>query len=465
VKPLVVVGDALLDTDLEGRVERICPDAPVPVLDQSEATSRPGGAALAAGLAAAGGGEVVLVTALAADEGGSRLAGMLEQAGVEVVDLGLEGPTPEKVRVRCQGQSLLRLDRGGPPAPPGPLTSKGARALADSSAVLVSDYGRGMAEAPGLWPLLASIPRHRPLVWDPHPRGSVPPAGALATPSHVEALLLAGMSQPPQPDLLALTTSAARTLSRRWRAAGVAVTLGAEGALLVAGDGPPMVAPASPIPGSDHCGAGDCFAAALTWSLAAGALLQDAVARAVSEASAFVAAGGARQALGAKAGLSARSRRSALDMAKEVRDRGGRVVAAGGCFDLLHPGHVATLQAARSLGDCLVVCLNSDESVARIKGPGRPLVPAADRAAVLAALTCVDAVEIFDESTPAALLRRLRPHVFAKGGDYGGATPLPEAEVVAAWGGQVVVLPYLSDRSTTGLLRRVGAGASTMRKE
>ncbi len=128
------------------------------------------------------------------------------------------------------------------------------------------------------------------------------------------------------------------------------------------------------------------------------------------------------------------------------------MVATGGCFDLLHAGHVATLRAARRLGDCLVVCLNSDASVRRLKGPSRPLVPAADRAKVLEALECVDAVVVFDEDTPVEAIRRLRPDVWAKGGDYAGAD-VPEAAVLRVWGGQAVVLPYLEGRSTTALVR------------
>jgi rfaE bifunctional protein nucleotidyltransferase chain/domain len=132
------------------------------------------------------------------------------------------------------------------------------------------------------------------------------------------------------------------------------------------------------------------------------------------------------------------------------------VVATGGCFDLLHAGHVATLEAARALGDCLVVCLNSDHSVRRLKGPERPLQPEADRARVLAALDCVDAVLVFDEDTPHEVLHRLRPHVWAKGGDYAGAD-LPEAPLLREWGGQAVVLPYLQGRSTTSLVETARA--------
>ncbi|HEX8347322.1 MAG TPA: PfkB family carbohydrate kinase [Actinoplanes sp.] len=143
----------------------------------------------------------------------------------------------------------------------------------------------------------------------------------------------------------------------------------------------------------------------------------------------------------------------------DVRAGGGTVVATGGCFDLLHAGHVATLQAARRLGDCLVVCLNSDTSVAGLKGPDRPVTSQADRSRLLAALGCVDAVVIFDEPTPESVLTWLRPDVWVKGGDYADGGPdLPEAELVRRWGGQTVVVPYLDGRSTTRMIAAVRAG-------
>jgi rfaE bifunctional protein nucleotidyltransferase chain/domain len=134
----------------------------------------------------------------------------------------------------------------------------------------------------------------------------------------------------------------------------------------------------------------------------------------------------------------------------QVRARRGTVVATGGCFDLLHIGHLATLQAARRLGDCLIVCLNSDASVHRLKGPDRPLTSEVDRGRLLAALKCVDAVVVFDEDTPEAVLSWLRPDVWVKGGDYADGGPdLPEADLVRRWGGQTVIVPYLDGRSTT----------------
>jgi rfaE bifunctional protein nucleotidyltransferase chain/domain len=233
------------------------------------------------------------------------------------------------------------------------------------------------------------------------------------------------------------------------------VTLGAGGALLAgAADGVPLVVPAPPIgPAGDPCGAGDRFAATAAVRLAAGALPSEAVTAAVAAASGYVAAGG-------PAGLSTPDRPtppaapapSAPEVVRRVRARGGTVVATGGCFDLLHAGHVATLEAARRLGDCLVVCLNSDASIRRLKGEGRPLVPERDRVRVLAALEVVDAVTVFGEDTPHAVLDALRPDVWVKGGDYAGPA-LPEAELLAGWGGQVVVVPYLAGRSTTRLVQ------------
>ena len=455
--PIVVVGDTLLDRDVEGKVERLCPDAPVPVVDARCDHARPGGAGLAAVLAASGQRDVVLVTALGRDGAGETVAGLLAERGVEAVDLGLHGATPEKVRVRAEGRSLLRVDRGGAASAIGPCSPEATAAIARASAVLVADYGRGMTSEPGI---RAALRSQVPFVWDPHPRGAEPVPGArLATPNAKEA---AAFVPEVEGDGFAAHTARARALAGRWQAWAVAITLGRSGALLATGDVPPLVVPADPADG-DPCGAGDCFAAAVTTALAEGALPSEAVEVAVAAASSFVAAGGAFAALAPPDPLAARppsaGEAAALDLIRGVRARNGTVVSTGGCFDLLHAGHVSVLQAARALGDCLVVCLNSDTSVRRQKGDGRPYVPEADRAAVLLALGCVDAVVLFDEDTPLPLLDRLRPDVFAKGADYAVAD-LPEAGLLAQWGGQAVVLPDLSGRSTTRLAQEVRVRSS-----
>jgi D-beta-D-heptose 7-phosphate kinase/D-beta-D-heptose 1-phosphate adenosyltransferase len=448
--PIVVVGDALLDVDLVGTASRLTPDAPVPVVEGVETHERPGGAALAAVLAAqfAGGREVVLVTPLADDEGAQRLRALLD-GRVTLLPIPATGETAVKQRIRVGDHSVARLDSGGPVSTFGALPAAAARAIGSAAAVLVADYGRGTTSAPDVRAALSAA--RGPVVWDPHPRGADPvPSVRLVTPNGAEAARVAG------PEIsgngLAAVGARAQALIERWGVGAVAVTLGARGALLSYGEGAPMVVPATPVTGGDPCGAGDSFAAAVTVALAGGAVTGEAVTTAVAAAGAFVARGGAT-AWDARSASPVADAPDVEALLARVRAAGGTVVATGGCFDLLHAGHVATLRAARGLGDCLVVCINSDDSVRRLKGPSRPLVTAPDRARVLEALEFVDAVVVFDEDTPAQVLDRLRPDVWAKGGDYAGAD-LPEAAVLQTWGGQAVVLPYLDGHSTTALVER-----------
>ena len=444
---VLVVGDVLLDRDLLGHVERICPDAPVPVVDEDRRVERPGGAGLAAVLAARLGADVDLLCALAPDDSGRRLHAMLRAEGVDVVDCGSGGSTVEKVRVRAAGQSLVRIDRGAG-AVPGRLPGAAASVVTAADVVLVSDYGRGLTSHRPVRDLLAGArAAGTPMVWDPHPHGSEPVADTtLVTPNHREAATFAeGNDEPERAVALADQVGRARRLRERWGSSAVAVTLGEAGALLVTGDGAPLVVPVERlVPAGDACGAGDAFAAAAAVALGRGALLSEAVQVAVRHASEVVAA-------------AAVSTDGDGLHRTDGDDRARTLVATGGCFDLLHPGHVSTLERARRLGDRLVVLLNSDASVRRLKGPGRPVQDEQDRAAVLRSLACVDDVVVFDEDTPAEALRRLRPEVFVKGGDYSSAD-LPEAAVLAEWGGAVVTVPFLAGRSTTGLLQRIDEG-------
>lgn len=425
---ITVVGDALLDRDLDGAVERVAPDAPVPVVDNIETRIRPGGAALTAVFARDNGADVRLVTALGRDAAGTKLRTMLAARDIEVVDLGRSGATSEKTRVRADGHVLVRIDRGGDGAVNEP-TKAAHDALTNTDATLVADYGTGVARATRA--LLDPRARH-PIVWDPHPRGETPPPGTtIVTPNIREACTWASIA-PAEPPTVGLATDAARALRNAWDIAAVAVTMGELGAVLVDGSMLPLVVPSVQAERGDSCGAGDCFAATLACALARGALPSEAVAAAVRAAGAYVA------------------HRSTTNRAPS--DTTGRIVATSGCFDLLHAGHVQMLHAARRLGDRLIVLLNSDASVRRLKGPRRPIVPEGDRASLLRALACVDDVVVFDEDTPVQALQRVRPDVFVKGSDY-GARDIPESRVLAAWGGRAVVVPYLQGRSTTALAK------------
>ncbi|WP_439946780.1 D-glycero-beta-D-manno-heptose 1-phosphate adenylyltransferase [Streptomyces sp. BBFR109] len=461
--PLVVVGDALLDRDLTGHADRLAPDAPVPVVADCDERVRPGGAALAAYLAARDGREVTLITGLDDGPAGHELRRLLEP-WLTLVALPMAGELSEKTRVLAQGRPVVRLDRGDGRARE--ATAEARAALAAASAVLVSDYGRGTVDA-----LRPELARRPPVVWDPHPRGGPPvPGTRLVTPARTEARAFAAAltgadaaeADPPGGDAgggeLRAAAREAAALVRHWRVAAVTVTLGRRGALLSYGEHPLLV-PVSAAHHGDPCGAGDRFAATAAGLLADGALVGEAVEGAVTVATAFVGAGGAGAVLGAAPAPDApHPDEDPAALIARVRAAGGTVVAAGGCFDLLHAGHVGLLQAARRIGDCLVVCVNSDASVRRRKGDGRPVNPLADRTRVLRALACVDAVAVFDEDTPERLLSELRPDVWVKGGDYAGAD-LPEAALLDEWGGQAVLLPYLDGHSSTALMARAAEGA------
>jgi rfaE bifunctional protein nucleotidyltransferase chain/domain/rfaE bifunctional protein kinase chain/domain len=445
--PLVVVGDAMLDVDVIATARRLSPEAPVPVLDQAREFRRPGGAALAAALAAGGGRPVVLIAPLADDQPAAELRSVLPEE-VELIALGCTGATAVKTRFRAGEHPVVRVDAGADRVTLGELPATVERTLAGAAAVLVADYGRGCTADPRLRRLLAGAAAGRPLIWDPHPHGEIPVPGTLvATPNEAELLARTGCNAA---GLAGLSAAAARLLTR-WQLPWLAVTLGERGAMLFDGNTPRLIG-GVPVTGQDTCGAGDCLAAALAAALADGALPSEAAEIAVRAAGEFVRAGAAAAFATGTGQLAGAPAPAVVGTAALTRVRGGTVVATGGCFDLIHPGHVAVLEAARRLGDCLIVCLNSDESVRRLKGAGRPLQSEQDRATVLRALRCVDEVLVFDEDTPAELLRKLRPDVWVKGGDYAGIE-LPEAAVLAEWGGIAVTVPYQPGRSTSNLVQ------------
>jgi rfaE bifunctional protein nucleotidyltransferase chain/domain len=445
MRSLVIIGDVMLAVDVSTDARRLSPDGAAPVLEQRSRQERAGGAALAAACAAAEyPGPVVLVAPMSDDAPASAIATQLHPR-VELVRIPATGHTPVKTRLRCGTSTVARLDEGD-----ATLSVQASERVVDAlasglsaaGAILVSDYGGGLTRCGTIRRLLADAASHGPVLWDPHPRGADPvPGAALVTPNAAEAARIAGEDVPPS------TRVQAQHLLHRWRAHAVAVTLGRQGALLVDGSGRCTAYPTPTDVDGDACGAGDYFAATAAAALLTGELPSDAVRRAVHAASGFIASGG----VGGKRTAEPDATADLDRFLASHRARGATVVATGGCFDLLHAGHIATLEAARRLGDCLIVCINSDESVRRAKGPGRPLQSAADRARVLSALRMVDRVVVFDEDTPHRVLRRVRPDVWVKGDDY-TAAELPETALVRGWGGEVLTVPYLSGRSTTRLV-------------
>lgn len=468
---IAVVGDTILDRDVEGRSQRRCPDGDGPVVDVSATRESVGGAGLAALLAVEYGAQVTLITALGSDDSGRRLTELLGQSPLRVVPMPLRGGTSTKTRIRESGVTIARLDTGdgrceqeAPAAPD----------LGGFDAVLVSDYGRGAAQSGWIRRWLGSVAaQHVPIVWDPHPRGGCPVAGTtLMTPNAAEAAK-SGIAE-------GLARNVAPT---EWGCDAIAVTQGSGGAMLHIGGGAPQSFPVPPSGDSadlDPCGAGDAFAAAATVALADGADASAAVEAAVAAASRMVI-GGTRVALSlvtedvaavtnswaADSGGGADAGAVDAGRTQSTRSRipGRRLVATGGCFDLLHPGHISLLRRARALGDELIVCINSDSSIRRAKGAGRPIVCAADRAQMLRALDCVDEVVVFGEDTPQRVISEIRPDIWVKGSDY-SSDGIPEAATVRAYGGEVTILATIPGYSTTGMIataRRSGVSLTAHR--
>nr|WP_142283875.1 PfkB family carbohydrate kinase [Mycobacterium gordonae] len=471
VTSLVIVGDSMLDIDIEGSASRLSPEAPVPVVDAERVAQRPGGAGLAALLAARTETGVVLITGIAEDDAGRQLRALLSTAGVRVLGLPVSGNTVTKTRIRARGQSMLRLDRGDGTAVSRPLSREVSEALAGAGAICVADYGAGITALPEIREVLTRLAAEIPVVWDPHPRGAAPvPGCAMVTPNQDEAQRFCTEQRPGE---------MGEVLRRRWDADAVCITRGSRGAELHRRDGGAhrigvgQLAAAGSSP-SDVCGAGDRFAVALATALGGGADPEAAATTAVADAARFVATGGAAAvatavpARGPDLVVAQRQRQDPMEvdavaLAARLRREGRTVVATGGCFDLLHTGHIRLLRQARDLGDALIVLVNSDASVRALKGAGRPVMGDADRARVLAALACVDAVALFDGPTPEHPLASLRPDIWVKGGDY-TADDLPEAAVVRRFGGEVVILPTVAGYSSSRLIAAASAPSTDERQ-
>ncbi|MDQ4081650.1 MAG: D-glycero-beta-D-manno-heptose 1-phosphate adenylyltransferase [Actinomycetota bacterium] len=468
---VAVVGDAMLDRYVEGETARLSAEAPVPVVSLVARRELPGGAANTAANLRALGARVSVVSLLGDDEDGAALVRALAERGVVTEGLVSEPGrrTLVKSRVVASGQMVLRLDEGSTrrarPDVEDALVARLGEAFAASDALVVSDYGYGVL-TDRLIAALAGLQAESPrvLVVDSKNLAAYRAAGVTAVkPNYAQALALLG-SLAGDDDAARRTETIAASGERILDVTGaevVAVTLDSEGALVLERGRPAYRTYARPNPDSRAMGAGDTFAAALALALAAGAHTPAAAEIASAAAAIVVAKQGTaacaadellESVLGESKYVTERARLESV--LRLHREQGRRIVFTNGCFDILHRGHITYLSRAKALGDVLVVGLNSDASVGRLKGPGRPINTLEDRAQVLAALSAVDHIVPFDEDTPVELVKAVRPDVFAKGGDYTRAM-LPEAPVVEAHGGTVHLLQYVEDRSTTGIIERI----------
>ncbi|MGO4188150.1 D-glycero-beta-D-manno-heptose 1-phosphate adenylyltransferase [Pseudarthrobacter sp. TAF60_1] len=489
---ILVIGDVMLDGWWSGAIERLCREAPAPVVDIATREFAPGGAANTAMNLAALGARVSVAGIIGTDDAGATLRRKLESAGIDVKHLCSHPDmvTTTKIRISSGGQVMLRIDdsaRAVPADALAALASSVRAAVGHQDAVLVCDYGTGVladAVRVALEEALAGEgtaeegtaveTSARPLTvvdaHDPRPWAGLRPD--LVTPNAQEAARLLDLRLPAGPGRVESLTRHSEALLAATGAGSVVVTLDKDGTVLFAADGGTHRTWARPAAEKQASGAGDTFVAALTLARSAGLPLTTSLDLAQTAADVVVHQPGTSVCSTAQLGRHLESfadtALGADELARQVaehRAKGQRIVLTNGCFDVLHSGHTRYLNQAKQLGDVLVVALNSDESVRRLKGPGRPINNGADRAAVIAALSCVDYVTIFDTPTASPLVTLLRPDVYAKGGDY---TPemLSETDAVEEYGGRVAILDYVAERSTTAVVQRIrdGAGAEQLSK-
>ncbi|WP_372698177.1 D-glycero-beta-D-manno-heptose 1-phosphate adenylyltransferase [Arthrobacter sp. JSM 101049] len=473
---VVVVGDVMLDGWWHGDIERFCREAPAPVVEVTSRQYAPGGGANTAVNAARLGGRVSLVGLVGQDAAGDRLTGLLEEAGVATTALlhHAEAATTTKDRIIGGDQILFRLDDQAPTAPAAALDELAARipgAVAGADVVVVCDYGSGMLTGPvhqALRAALAGREASQLVVVDAHdPRPWAGLGPDLATPNAAEALDLLGLGAERAPDRAAVFREHRDRLLAETGAKSVVVTLDQDGTVFLPATGPEHRTWARPVTEKQASGAGDTFVACLAVATASG--LAPDVALELAQAAATVVVHRPGTSVCSAADLAAHlggrhpGHVDAAALAAAVerhREAGESIVLTNGCFDVLHRGHTRYLEQAKELGDVLIVALNSDDSVHRLKGEGRPINPLPDRAAVIGALSCVDYVTVFKTDTPIPLIRSLRPDVYAKGGDY-TEQMLDESAAVHEVGGVVRIVDYVADHSTTEVLRRMrGPNAS-----
>lgn len=469
-KRLLVVGDVMLDKYIWGEVGRISPEAPVPIVRGTRQEAKPGGAANVAMNLACLGAQTTVVGITGGDEDERLLESSLRTCDVTSHLLpSAEFPTITKTRILSGSQQMLRLDfeRLGTieSVAYDRLIEKSLSLLPGSHALVLSDYAKG-AITPAVCQTLIPAARKLgiPILVDPksqdyrHYRGATticPNLNELANATrtdsaNLEALLAAAEAMVTDLDIEFLTA-----------------TLSEKGIALVR-PGNRFLAPALARQVFDVSGAGDTVIAVLALCLASGLQPETAVQLANVAAGIVVGKVGTvpvekhelLAALSPQIALHAEdqvlTREELVQRVELWKANGERVVFTNGCFDLLHIGHITLLEQARQFGDRLIVAINSDASVTALKGPTRPIVSQHERARVLAALAAVDAVVIFDEPTPLAMIMASRPDVIVKGGDY-KADSIIGADEVASWGGEVRIVPLVEGFSTTRLIEK-GAG-------
>ncbi len=469
---VLVVGDIMLDRYILGEVERISPEAPVPVLRHAQRYERPGGAANVAMNLAGLGCQTYLAGFWGADGEQAELARLLAPAKVNVDGVVSSSlPTISKTRIVARTQQLLRLDIESRDVYPGEeasrLEARTVELVKKVHAVILSDYAKGALNDGLCEVLIRTARQHKiPILVDPKTKDFSKYSGATTVCPNLGELSLATGIPARQTDAL---LAAAHAQMAEHDFEFLTVTMSEKGIRILSRDGTPdYLSPARAREVYDVSGAGDTVIATLAASLAGGLHIHTAVELANLAAGIVVGKIGTVPvaqheliaALTPSSGITSGEKILDFDRVQlrvaEWRASGETVVFTNGCFDLLHVGHITLLEDCRRFGSKLVLGLNTDASVSRLKGPSRPIVSERERARVMAALAAVDAVVLFDEETPLELIRALKPDVLVKGGDYTVETVVGHQDVLAG-GGRVEIVPTVEGFSTTNIVRKLTA--------
>lgn len=480
-KPRVaVVGDLILDHYVFGAVSRISPEAPIPVLHVRKEEDRLGGAANVAANILSLGGRSTLVGAIGRDEPGARFRKLAQAARGLELDAALtrSRPTVLKTRMVSQNQQMLRVDRESSAALPADelqdVAARALKSLKGVGALVLSDYGKGVVTPASAQALIAQAAKAGvPVIVDPKGRDYSRYKGATAvTPNRSEAEAATGIDC----STMEGVEQAGRLLCKQLKLKAAVITLSAEGVAVIPARGQMAHFPAQARSVYDVTGAGDTFIAAFAMCVAAGADFNTAARLANYAAALKVARFGAvaitreelrRSVISAHEGFDhagkVMSHTELVEALGEHRKRGEQIVFTNGCFDLLHQGHVTYLNFCRGQGDVVVIGLNSDASVRRLKGPSRPVNEAEARARVLAALSDVDYVTVFEQDTPEKLIRKVKPDVLVKGEDWSGSR-VAGADFVESNGGRVVFAPLVQGKSTSSMIEKAKGRTSPGQK-
>jgi len=469
---VAVIGEGILDEYLKGSAPYICREAPVPVINYESSRAAPGGAANTARNAAGLGAEVIFFSVLGKDSAGKRLRMILEEHGVRTnVIFDPKRSTLHKQRVISGNQMLIRIDKGTTAAIDSNSQKEMISELEDTAnnldAVILSDYSGGVI-TDAFINETGRIIRNRSMILavDAKTLKRYPDIKpTFIKPNYSEAVSFAELEIKSGKTRIKQIAESRETILRKSKAEIAAVTLDKDGALILEKNRKPCRTYAKILENPNEAGAGDVFTGAFVLSLASGfnAAKAGEIASAASSVAAGKKEGTASCSLDELKGyFSHEDKHTGLDELKKLiqyyRSQGAKIVFTNGCFDILHRGHIHFLSQCKGFGNILIVGVNSDESIKRIKGKTRPINRLNDRIKILSSLSCIDHVIEFNDDAPYDIIKILKPDIFVKGSNH-RINNLPEVPLIKKLGGKVKILPYLKEYSTREILEKASKSA------